>query len=550
MTPQPVKRDRSGLWIALAFFSVSVLTIGSYGLTWDEGETSAASLFNVRLVKAVLTGHAPESWAFHEWPGYYFIIDLIRGAFVWLASHTLRLMDQVLAFHLVNIVMAALSVFVFYLLARNVSGTTRVAGLSTMALVTLPQFVAHSQNNPKDLPGVFVYVLAIYTFTRLETANRRRDVLYAGLALGLALTTTVSAILLVPILAFWKMWSRSRPAWTSFGLILVIGAVTACVCWPWLWRDPIGRMSWAVTQTAARFHITDLPVLYLGTIYQAWELPWHYSLVSMLAVTPVLYLLFAMAAFVPDRSRLEGAEPGPRRAVILGLLWLAIPIAAEMRAPMHYDGARHLLMTAPALCLLAGTGLDSMLRWFGRRPVAAMACAAAVFAYAGTELIRLHPYHNAYLNEIVRTWVTGHPEDTFEIEYWGQSHKEGAQWLNAHAEPGADIYVGLDTATANHYLARTSRELDEKTLPDFEDQTRAAYFMVMTRKAMYSPAIEHIVNTYEPVFVVRRHTGTLLKVFFNRRLLGTADASRSRLGASADAWHRHAAAQAVKDAIQ
>jgi hypothetical protein len=61
--------------------------------------------------------------------------------------------------------------------------------------------------------------------------------------------------------------------------------------------------------------------------------------------------------------------------------------------------------------------------------------------------------------------------------------------------------------------------MNTESLRTFEDRTRPAYFMVITRKAMYSPAIEHIVKTYEPILVIRRQKGNLLKIFSNRRPL-------------------------------
>jgi hypothetical protein len=335
----------------------------------------------------------------------------------------------------------------------------------------------------------------------------------------------VSAICLVPILALWQALAGPKLKWKRYALVLTVGALTAFVFWPWLWADPVGRLKWAATHIGSRFHIDSVKVLYFGRIYEAWELPWHYSLVHVLAATPILYLLCAAAALRPDRSGLERGAPAPRSAAILGWLWCAIPIAAEMRAPMHYDGARHLLMTAPGLCLLAGVGLDSVLRFEQRPPtrarrlVIATMFGAAAIAYAGAQLIRVHPYHNAYLNEVVRAWLPGNAEDMLEVEYWGQSHKEGAEWLKAHAEADADIYVGLDTASADHYLGRRSRKMNTESLRTFEDRTRPAYFMVITRKAMYSPAIEHIVKTYEPILVIRRQKGNLLKIFSNRRPL-------------------------------
>ena len=521
-----MKRHGAGLGIALAFFLVSVFTLGDYGQTWDERETLAASLLNIGVIKAVVIRHVPEPWTFHELPGYYFVVDLIRGSFIWVASKKLQLMDDILSLHFVNVLFSTFSVFVFFLLVRNVSGRLRIAVCSTIALVLLPQFLAHSQNNPKDLPGLLVYVLTIYTFTRPGAASRLSDHVRSGLALGVALTTSVSALFLVPIVVLWQLTVRTGLKWKSYLLILGIAGVTAFVCWPWLWTDPVGHLTWAARHILAKFHIDSVKVLYLGTVHEAWDLPWHYSLVSLLAVTPVLYLLLPLLTLRRERPPLDRSEPSPRSAAILGWLWCAIPIAAEARAPMHYDGARHLLMTAPGLCLLAGVGLDSLLRRFDQlatapskawRPVAVKACAIALIAYGAIEVVRVHPYHNSYLNEIVRAWLPANAEDVFEVEYWGQSHKEGAEWLNAHAEADAGIYVGLETAVADHYLRQKSTKLDDRTLAMFEDRTRRAYLMVTTRKAMYPSAIEHVVSTYEPVHVIRRQHGALLRIFSNQQ---------------------------------
>src|ERR1044072_6734706 len=99
----------------------------------------------------------------------------------------------------------------------------------------------------------------------------------------------------------------------------------------------------------------------------------------------------------------------------------------------------------------------------GRRLGAA--AATAVFASVGVQLIRIHPYQGAYLNEAVNAWLPGRAEDMFEVEYWQQSYKEGAEWLNAHAERDAEIFVAFDTRTADRYLHRPAIELLAFTLP-------------------------------------------------------------------------------------
>jgi Dolichyl-phosphate-mannose-protein mannosyltransferase len=535
------RRYDAGLLIGLGFFVVGVLAVNDYGQTWDEPETYDAALLNIRVVKAVMTGQPRPRWGFHELPGYGFIVDLLRGAFAWAVSIRLHLIDDVVAHHLFNLLLSAVSVVLFYRLALHVSGRWRIAVLATTTLALFPQFLAHAQNNPKDLPGLFVYVLVVYTFTRLGAASMRRDVLYAGLALGLALSTHITAVLLFPVLGLWLVLTertRLRAMWRSYVVVVAVGGGTAFLGWPWLWNHPIQKLGWVASHVRA-FRKEGLDgVLYLGTIYRPWELPWRYSIVIFLATTPVLYLLFAVVSL--GRVRFGGGRTAgnPGSAATLGLVWCAILIAAETRAPLRYDGTRHLLMMVPGFCLLAGVGLDAIVGWIESAPgvrrarsaqrVVAAACAAAAFVYVGVEMRRIHPYQNAYLNEVTNAWLAGNAEDVFEVEYWQQSYKEGAQWLNAHAGPDAEIYVAFGETCANHYLDRKSTEFDEDRLALFEGGTRVAYVMAITRRALYQEPMRRVARAYEPVFTVHRQKGTLLKIYSNRRR--TADGAVWREG--------------------
>jgi hypothetical protein len=105
----------------------------------------------------------------------------------------------------------------------------------------------------------------------------------------------------------------------------------------------------------------------------------------------------------------------------------------------------------------------------------------------------------------------------FEVEYWLQSYKEGSEWLNAHAEPDAEIYVPPYTeGCADRYLNRKSRPLFADDLPLFEDRTHPRYLMMITRKAKFDEPVRFVERTYEPIFTIRRQKGVLLKVYSNR----------------------------------
>jgi hypothetical protein len=519
------REPAAGLLIALAFLFVSLMILNDYGQTWDEQETYAAAFRNVDIVAAVAAGQPAPPWTFHELPGYYFVFDLLRGGFAWIASKRLHLLDEVRAFHLTHVLISTLSVFLFYLVARRVSGRERIAVLSTVVLVLMPQFLAQAQNNPKDLPGLFVYVLAIYTFTRQDATSRFHDVLLAGLALGLALTTTVAAVLLIPLLATWQLLVRHFLKWQSYVTIVVVAAVAAFLFWPWLWQSPIANAAWALSHIAT-FKGTPLKVLYLGRLYDSLAVPWHYSLVNFITTTPVPYLLLAAASVPSVLSRIGRGKANPANIARLGWLWFAVPLVSEIGAPAKYNAVRHLLMIVPGFCLCVGVGLNWILerlertQFVSRSPrlgmLIAPGCAVVLFGFIGLELIEMHPYHNAYRNEAVNAWIPHDTQNIFEVEYWGQTYKEGAEWLNAHTGPDAQIYAGMPEPCANRYLDGKANTLTEKALSLFEDPTRPAYLMVMARKAIYTPAIERIVGNYDPVFTIRRQKAVLLNIYSNR----------------------------------
>ena len=528
-----LRGHRPGLLLTLGFLLWGLVTLPDYGQVWDEPETRDVAFLNLHVLKAVVTHQPRPAWAYHELPGYYFTFDTMRGAFAWVVSRRLHLLDDVLAFHLFNVLLSTLSVFLLYHLALAASGRQRIAVLSAAVLALFPQFLAHAQTNPKDLPGLFVAILSIFAFVRLGRGSRWWDVLAAGLALGLALTTSVTAAFLFPLLGLWLLvtrWRLLKEQWRSYLLLPIIAGSTAFLSWPWLWRHPIQKVAWVIARLRT-FH-PDLMgaggVLYLGSVYKPWALPWHYFIVSFFVTTPLLYLVFALASLTRLRPPREGAAGTPWAAAVLGWLWCVVLVAAEARAPMRYDGIRHVLMIVPGFCLLAGIGLDRILEWvedtlpverFGVwRSRGTAVAATAAFASVGVQLIPMHPYEGAYLNEVTNAWLPGHAEDMFEVEYWQQSYKEGAEWLNAHAERDARIFVAFDTRTVVRYLDRESIELVDSMLPWFEDRSRPAYFLTITRSAMFPESIRHIVRIYQPVFEVRRQKGTLLRVYSNRRL--------------------------------
>jgi hypothetical protein len=526
---------------ALAFFAVGLATLADHGITWDEGESYRAGAQNLRLIAAALADRPLPRWPWHELPGYQFAADALRAGLAAAVNRVFWEPGSYLGFHLFNLLAATLAVWLVARIAAR-EGATRpaqgrapaavhgagaeidprvLAPLAVLLLVLHPKLVAHSQANPKDVVGVLVWAAAMLALSRAVQRVGWRDFALLGLASGAALASHVSGVLLAPLALAWTAaagdggWRR-RLAGLSFAGALA--AAAALLLWPWLWPAPWSRAQFLL----ARVQAFDVPmrVLYLGDPYDPGELPWHYGVVSLAIATPVPILLAAFAGLV---AALRGGPAA--RLCRLAALWLALFVVADVRAPARYDGARHLLPALPALALLAAGGVYTIAVALRRGPAAASAPATssrrrwvsglgAVFAaslvFIACELAAIHPYADAYLNRPAR-WALGpEAQRRVELEYWGSSYKEGADWLARHAPAGAFVLVPMGSHAAAPFLAGRFELVPHD---GWRDRSRPQLLMLMTREAWYSPRLRRIVDTQRPLHTVRRQGSTLLAIY-------------------------------------
>jgi len=501
------------LAVSLAFFALGLATAADIGRTADEGESLAAGARNLEIVAAWLSGRTPPPWSFHELRGYYFALDTLR-ALLARAFAAIGLGDATAAFHFAHLAMASATVYLVHRISRRAGASQRLAAFAALALATLPTWVAHSQNNPKDLPAGFVFSLAVWSLLTAGLDGRVRSAIGAGLALGLAFTHRVLCLLVVPVAWLWLAIVRERPSarWVATqALALAVALPTTLLLWPWTWAAPLERVRDAATGlTTTAFAI---PVLYLGRVIPAHDMPWHYRPVLLLATTPLLVL--ALAALGALSVALPRSPQGRRRAALLGVLWLAALFAADLLSWSRYDGTRHFLLALPALAILAGAGADAVAGFVlarTQRRAAALAVAAVPFALAAASLVALHPYAGAYLNPAARLFAGTPTDATFELEYWGQSYHEGAAWLEANAPPGAEVIVPLFAEVAERELSLPVRAGGAELL---RANDRPRYLMLIRRRAYFDAGLRELSERDAPVFRVERSGGTLLAIHAN-----------------------------------
>jgi 4-amino-4-deoxy-L-arabinose transferase-like glycosyltransferase len=485
------------------FFGLGLATLDDYGITWDEEASYTAGVQNLAIVRAVLSGQEPPPWFGHEILGYQFVFDSLRALFATRVGPLFFEPESVLAFHLFNLILSSGSLWLLHRLILELGGSGRMAALAALALAALPRFLAHSQNNPKDVIGLFCFEAALLLVVRGASRPLRSSV-PAGLGLGLALASHVVSVLVVPIAAFWLLVHGEGP-WRRkclrLAALCTIAPPAALICWPWFWRDTLAR----VQETLAHLSTfqPDVPVLYLGTVYPYANPPWHYSPVLLAVSTPVLLWIAAAIGACQLRAGARG-----RRVAQLALVWIGVMAAADLLAPSHYDGVRHLLPIFAPIAALAGLGADRVWERTLRAPLG-LGLAAAV-TLSVLDLVRMHPYHNSYLNEIARIIWAEQPERSFGLHTWGAAYKEGAEWLLQNAEPSAAVVVPIGPQCARPYLE--GRMLFYVS-PPRDMPYRPTYLMFVTRVAAYGPLISYVQQNLEPVFSVGRGGATYLEIY-------------------------------------
>jgi hypothetical protein len=293
-----------------------------------------------------------------------------------------------------------------------------------------------------QLRAVYFYLstcLLVYAYYRLLPSSFAllRSVIPAGLLLGLASSTRILGPLagLIVVYHGWhNAGKKNLPAWAAYAAIALMGMYAT---WPYLWPDPPGQL-------LESFRVmSQYPwkgeVLFNGQYYPPTELPLSYiPLLLLLQFTEPVWLLFIIGLF---------SRRWNHTALVTILLWFVLPLLALIatRAPL-YDNTRQIFFILPPVFLLAGLGIESV---FGRvnQPAVRAGIACLLILPGVLAGIRLHPYEYVYYNILA-----GDPTDSFELDYWGTSYREAAEWFNENAPANAQIVAGDPVQIVELYL--------------------------------------------------------------------------------------------------
>lgn len=315
-----------------------------------------------------------------------------------------------LAARLPVIVLTLLFGLVVFAFARDLTG--RAGGVTALALYTFsPDLIAHGSLATLDVPVAGFLLTSAWLLWRA----RRRPALYlplAGLALGAAVATKMSALAAVPVvllLVVLSTWhSRSGPRRIVLGVAAVALIAVAVVWVSYLAVDP--RLHWTTPPDLPAVHglraLADrlpLPRPYLDGMRvqfafedRTWSTfllgtyhpgsVWYYLPAALLVKTPLGALALGLAGAVA-----MVAIPRLRPAAPYVLVPAAVLLAAAMTSTRDL-GVRYAIFVPMFLAIAAASLVAVRVRWV-------RVAVAVLVAFTAVSSLRTFPYYLPYSNE-------------------------------------------------------------------------------------------------------------------------------------------------------
>ncbi len=367
--------------------------------------------------------------------------------------------------HVLTHLLFLISGFCCYLLAWRLSGDRLVALLVMLLFLLSPRLYAHSFFNSKDAVFASAFVMALLfascAFDRDSVGSYR----WCGAAAGLLIHLRIMGVALFALVLVFRAWAwfraegaAQRRVVVTTGVFALWGGVVLFISLPYLWGDPIGRLSeyWAALADHPAVHSREL---FRGRTFSSAALPWDYMLhwfaISQPPVTLLLGLLGLVALGLAAGGvvrRSAGAGPGRglgaaelRLGILLAICFVLPMVAFVLLRPNTINGWRHFYFLHGPFCLLATFAL-AWLRQLAARGVrkgwvggAACVLTAAGLGVAALEMAQIHPHQYLYFNFLADRKTPEGLRERYETDYWNMMLRQGYEHILRQAPPASTI---------------------------------------------------------------------------------------------------------------
>lgn len=355
--------------------------------------------------------------------------------------------------------------------------------------------------------------------------ERRRDLLTAGIAAGLAWLTRSPALFLLPyaglvmltaIAGQWntkwvvdlKAWWRiSRPYLGWIGL----GLATFVLLWPAMWVRPgeiLTKMYLVTFRMAAEGH--ELPLFYAGRIITGDPGTLFYPVTYLWRTTPIslIGLLLAGIALIAQRPTLLRRDR--REPLLMLVLFGVFFIVFIGLGAKKFD--RYLLPAYPPLDLVAGAGWFAAAAWLRQRQRTLIHLAAPVIVAVaiGAQAVSAglaYPYYLSYYNPLLGG--TDAAQETMMVG-WGEGLDQVADYVNAQSDATqVQILTRAWPSSLSYYLegdlVLTKFAAGIRTLAAWLSSDYYVLYVTEVQRGMVPSQVMRYFARLDPVMVAEVH---------------------------------------------
>ena len=431
-----------------ALFLLILCTFLHYGLTWDEEHSKINGEIALHWYAS---GFADPSqlttFNYHLYGSFFNLLARFAAAVSPLGFYETS--------HFLIALFGLLTVFGVYRIGTRIAGP--MGGFfSALFLALTPVFYGHSFNNPKDIPLTALFVLSLDCMLGLYESlpkPTRALLIRLGVLIGLTLGVRVGGLILFGYLAVlclgWLGARRQLSLKKGIALVqpllwvLAIGWGVMLVFWPYAELSPLLNPFRALSEST---HFAwNLTVFFEGQYISAMQLPWRYLPTWFAIQLPEFYFIsLAAGIFLGFRFLKQKNFSLKKRDQLIQIAFLCFAFVFPLSVAIIfkstvYDGMRHFLFVLPVLTLLAGVSLaktfKSGIPLQCKQVVAALVAGSLILTVV--DMVQLHPYEYVYFNRLVAGGLAKASE-RFETDYWGDSYKEGLEWVAKNYHPVAN----------------------------------------------------------------------------------------------------------------
>ncbi|MEO0732518.1 MAG: glycosyltransferase family 39 protein [Bacteroidota bacterium] len=430
-------------WYAYVFFALALLlgllVLDDYGISWDESIQRRHGRVSIDYAaeKLGIDDHEKLEPDFHledyQWSNYGMIYQITSS----LLELRLGLEDDPynhykLRHYLCWLLFWIALIYFYRTLRLRFPNKPWYPLLGTLVLLLSPRIFANAFYNPKDHILLVFYCINTFTLLRFLGERTWRNLIFHGIATGLALNTRLPALIIpltTVLILGWELL-RDRPfsaknlGWIAAYLPLSIACMVPF--FPYLWEDTFTRLIGAFSEMSA--FDWDSYVWLFGDRLHALDVPAYYIPAWILISTPLLYLLFLFVGFyavlrnVFTSLRQVKFWRTPPELLDFTQLGLAVgPILVViLLGSTLYNGWRHLHFVWPGMVFLLMVGFAHARTYWARPQVPGWLLGLGL-GLTAIVMLRYHPHQQTYFNAAIR----GEPLFIrFDMDYWGVGFRE------------------------------------------------------------------------------------------------------------------------------